>query len=348
MAEKIILSDDSDEISKILESYFQSGNISFLIGSGASLPAVQVAGNIEAEINALIEDDELVEADLKALSFIEAIEERQILLSIGIGDDETTQTNSNYMEFLTALDRLLFERKNILLPRQANIFTTNYDFFIEHAASQLPSLILNDGFDRSSAVNTNFPFAPERYFDRTYRSGAVYARQAEMPTVNLIKLHGSLSWKKMISGICFCSDHNDKLTDEQKADASRVEEALRKRVLILPNLKKFEATLMNRHYYDLLRMFSNSMDKENALLISFGFSFADEHILDITRRALRNPTSQLIIFAYSVDGATEFEETFNNHRNVTIISPEEGVNIEFAQLNSLLNAVIPVQANNHG
>ena len=158
MAEKIILGDNSDEVSKILESYLQSSYVSFLIGSGASMPAIQVAGSIEAEINELIEADELVEANLKAISFIEEIEKKHFAISIGIEDEETAQTHSNYVEFLTALDLLLFQRKNILLPRQANIFTTNYDFFIEHAASQLPSLLLNDRFDRGSAVETNFPW----------------------------------------------------------------------------------------------------------------------------------------------------------------------------------------------
>lgn len=129
MVHRLIVGEDDDEITKILESYIQSGNISFLIGSGASMPAIQVAGNIESEINDLLELGNESEADLRALSFIEDIEDKQIKISIGIGDAESRETQDNYFEFLTAVDRILFERKNIILPRQANIFTTNYDCF---------------------------------------------------------------------------------------------------------------------------------------------------------------------------------------------------------------------------
>lgn len=347
MADIVTLEDGLEEVSKLLESYIQSGNLNFLFGSGASMPAIQLAGNIEAEINAMLEAGEIAEADLKALTFIEEIEDKDTRLVIGIEDAETKQTLSAYIDFLEVLDELLFERKNILLPRQANIFTTNYDTFFEHAASELPALILNDGFDRTSAVRTNFPFAPERYFDRTYRSGAIYNRQAEVPTVNLVKVHGSLTWNKLSSGISFRVKYPDVLSEEQKQDESQVEDALRKRGLILPNLKKFESTLMDRVYYDLLRVFSNALDRDNALLITFGFSFADEHILDITKRALRNPTAQLIIFSYSEESADDFEEKFSKHRNVKIISPQDGENIDFSRLNSLLREIIPSQVVGH-
>ncbi len=94
------------------------------------------------------------------------------------------------------MDGILFERKNILLPRQANIFTTNYDLFIEKAASALPNVTLNDGFDRTSAVGSRYLFSPEKYFDRIYRSSSSNDRISELPVINLIKVHGSLSWQR--------------------------------------------------------------------------------------------------------------------------------------------------------
>jgi SIR2-like domain len=76
------------------------------------------------------------------------------------------------------------------------VFTTNYDMFIEHAASLIPTVVLNDGFDRTASLRSEFLFASEKYFDRTYRSGALYTNQIEIPTINLIKLHGSVSWRR--------------------------------------------------------------------------------------------------------------------------------------------------------
>src|SRR5690606_17804669 len=139
--------------------------------------------------------------------------------------------------------------------------------------------VLNDGFDRTSAIRTSFPFAPERYFDRTFRSGSVYGHQIEVPTINLIKLHGSLSWRQEHDGIAFKPSRVPKLAAGDKANADKVKEYLEKHFVVLPNLKKFHSTLMDRVYYDLLRIFANTMDRGNALLIAFGFSFVDEHIL---------------------------------------------------------------------
>mgnify|MGYP003626694866 CR=1 FL=1 len=344
MAERITFEPESEEAVLLLEAYIQSGNLNFLIGSGASLPAISLAGNIESQLNDLLEAESIVEANLRALNFIEGLEDKNSRLSLGLEDAESGDTLGRYVQFLGTIDQLLFERKNILLPRQANIFTTNYDLFFEHAAAQVPSTILNDGFDRSSPTGTQFPFSPERYFDRTYRSGGVYNRQAEITTVNLMKLHGSLNWRKTSNSICFRSNEPEPLSEEQKRENAHVERALNNRALILPNLKKFGSTLLDRVYYDLLRIFSNSMDRDNALLIAFGFSFADEHILDITRRALRNPTSQLVIFAYNGEAAESFEEKFTKHRNVKVVSPREGENIDFAAFNSLLNRVVPSRA----
>ncbi|WP_228715105.1 hypothetical protein [Klebsiella pneumoniae] len=42
--------------------------------------------------------------------------------------------------------------------------------------------------------------------------------------------------------------------------------------LVLPRKDKFRETLLENVYYDLLRTYSNELDKEGSLLIVFGFS----------------------------------------------------------------------------
>lgn len=341
--EKIELAADLDakkELARVLERHFQSAHINFLIGSGASMPAIQLAGAVEQEINDLLENAKNDEANLRALEFIEDLEyQHQFLPDKFTEGDDTDVTLRNYTGFLRAMDRILFERKNILLPRQANIFTTNYDEFFETAASKLPSLLLNDGFNRRVGA-TGFEFTPELFFDRIYRSGTVYRHQSEVPTVNLIKMHGSVSWQRQAEErIVLGQAETYQLTGVQKANPQEVADALAKRAVILPNMRKFESTLLDRIYFDLLRLYSNAMEVENALLFVFGFSFADEHILDITRRALRNPTAKAIIFAYSFEGAAEFESKFSAHRNVSIVHPQEGAQLDFPALNALFDQI---------
>ena len=331
---------DLEKVARLLERYIQSAHLNFLFGSGASMPAIELAGSVEQEINQHLAASEHDEANKKALTFIEELEYQHGFLPAGHTEgDDTDVTLQNYRRFLSSVDRILFERKNILLPRQANVFTTNYDEFFEVAASFLPSLVLNDGFNRRIG-NSSFEYSPELFFDRVYRSGTVYQHQSEVPSVNLVKVHGSISWKRQADEkIVLGEPEKVELTAIQKDNPQEVRAALAKRAVILPNLRKFESTLLDRVYFDLLRLYSNAMEMENTLLFVFGFSFADEHILDITRRALRNPTAKVVLFAFSQNGASNFEAKFSAHRNVLVIKPMDGQHITFPELNSLFDMI---------
>lgn len=346
MVQSQIISNDDEETAKVLAPYIQSGNLNFLIGSGASLPAIKTAGDIEKKLDKLIKDRKAEEADREMVSFIEAIGATyKQLKEDPIYSDDLDETFNNYSNFISVIDQILFFRKNEILPRQATIFSTNYDMFIEFAASKSPSTIINDGFDRSSGQSENFAFSPEKYFDRTYRASSLYARRVEIPTINLIKPHGSLNWTKKGSDLVYNASAIQPLTSAEKANPTKVSEYLSKHFLIMPNFRKFHETLMERVYYDLLRLFSKAMEQENAVLMTFGFSFSDEHILDITKRTLRNPTSQLIIFAYSHDDMAVYQAKFVKHRNVSVIGPPAGTNINFLKLNNILSAVLPEMQN---
>lgn len=344
MVQRLDIGSDNEAAAKFLESYIQSGNLNFLVGSGASSPAIKIAGNIEAEINKLLSEKKDAQANIKSLDFIEAVDRVQALLSDKSPNDAKTVAG-HYQSFISIVDHILFARKNILLPRQANIFTTNYDMFFEYAASQIPTVILNDGFDRTASPSGGAHFTPERYFDRTYRSGAMHSHQTEIPTINLIKLHGSVSWRRQKGTVTFDPTSIKALNATEKADKAIVTKYLEQHFLILPNFRKFHDTLMERVYYDLLRLFSKAMDQQNVVLFSFGFSFADEHILDITKRALRNPTSHLIIFSYDHSSADSYAAKFENQRNVTVLRPDAGIKIDLARLSAILGAIVSGQAN---
>jgi hypothetical protein len=153
MTELIVIEADNGPAAAFLEPYLQSGNLNFLIGSGASAPSIKPAGNIETEINAFLSANKEDEANKKSLEFITEITRinSRLRRKFGFSPSAAHKKNlQNYVDFLQSVDRILFERKNILLARQANIFTTNYDLFFEYAANSIPGLILNDGFDRSS------------------------------------------------------------------------------------------------------------------------------------------------------------------------------------------------------
>lgn len=342
MAKLIQLTEDTkDVIADILRSRFQSGHISFLIGSGASLPAILVAGDVEAEAQALFEEGKEQEAEKKLAGLLNSVNGPTNGLINSVPNPDAVTTLENYKKFEGLIEQILLERKTNILAKQATIFTTNYDLFVEAAAENFPGLILNDGFDRKPRLSNKAYYSPRRFFDTVKHRGPLYNYETEIPSINLIKLHGSLSWKKDDEQITYAIEAKSLLTDKELGVVSDVTSYLDDHDLILPHKGKFHETLMSRTYYDLLRIYSNELDKENSLLIVFGFSFVDEHIYDLTQRVLKNPSLIIVIFAFSEDAKDGYVEKFAGFSNVTIIWPSEGSSIDFAHFNEILTSSIP-------
>ena len=108
--------------------------------------------------------------------------------------------------------------------------------------------------------------------------------------------------------------------------------------VILPNSTKFRSTLLDRFHYDLLRIFANEMDKENTVFIAEGFSFDDDHLFDITRRGLKNPTLRLVVFSFNKTDSDDYEAKFSEYSNVDIVCAEK-TDIDFAVFNALLREI---------
>ena len=229
---------------------------------------------------------------------------------------------------------MVSERKSTLLPKQATIFTTNYDLFIEKAAARCPILRLNDGFGTASNFDRSLQFSSRNFFNVTYNTSNLYDYQVEIPSANLIKLHGSLSWHKAGDDIVFRVA--PKAPPPAPASRAQQEAFIKEFSVILPRTAKFRETLIDSTYYDLLRIYNNELDRANCLLMTFGFSFSDEHILGITKRALKNPTLRLVVFAYDGAAANQYLQRFQEHNNVQAIAPPDGEAIQFSDFNKLL------------
>ncbi len=342
MAKVVKFSDDTkDEIADFLTSRFQSGHINFLIGSGASLPAISVAGDVEAEAHALFGAGKEHEAEKKLAELLNSVNGPTNDLIQSNANKNVADTLTNYKNFIELIEQILLERKTNILAKQVTIFTTNYDFFVEAAAENFPSLILNDGFDRKPNLLDKAMYSTRKFFDTVYHRGPLYNYVTEIPSINLIKLHGSLSWLKNENDLTYSIKKIELLSNEELNDKAKVSSYLNRHDLILPHKGKFHETLMGRTYYDLLRIYSNELDKENSLLISF----VDEHIYDLTQRVLKNPSLILVIFAFNKETQSRYEEKFAGFSNVTIIGAPEGC-IDFARFNQILTSSIPKRQDN--
>jgi len=328
----------TDELRKRLLRSLQSGNINLLIGSGASLPAIPAAGQIESEIAELISSDQVEDAYTKMYAFLETVHKPTNALIAGEENANNASTLKCYETLLTTLEEILFSRRTNILPRQATVFSTNYDLFVEAASAACPSTVLNDGFSRPPSLSSRMEYSSRNFFKATYSTGNLYEYRVEVPSINLIKLHGSLSWVKNKDDIQLRVEERTLLT----VDATHDDRAkfITESAVVLPQAAKFRETLLDRNYYDLLRIYANSLDRENTLLIVFGFSFGDEHIRDITVRALKNPTLRLMIFAFNSAAGARFLKMFEQHSNVEVVCPEEENELRFHEFNDVMRRIL--------
>jgi hypothetical protein len=259
-----------------------------------------------------------------------------------------------YQNFLRALNSILLRRRSSLLGKEINLFTTNIDVFIEKALEEI-GLEFNDGFNGRFEPS----FSLSNFNKSRFKRSLHFDNLSELPVFNLMKLHGSLTW--IMDGdnnIVFSSDlaHIDKVNHVvvpteclvPVGTESTMEELTKKvsglenheslasfmsaydEILVVnPTKEKFKHTLLNHTYYELLRIFSNELEKDNSVLFVMGFSFADEHIREITLRAANsNPTLVVYVIAYSSKGAEAIRGHFGKssikNANIHFIAPTLG------------------------
>lgn len=338
-----------------IKDTIQDCNINFLIGSGLSLPYLKTLGNIESLLTELEKRDlkadtkKLIRVSLYKKYFDEVIAKNAQILTPDV--DVNTVLNQ-YHIFLRALNSILLKRRVTLLSKEVNLFTTNIDIFFEKALEDL-SLEYNDGFNGRFKPKFSLSNFKKSHFKKSLH----YDNTAELPVFNLLKLHGSLSWEVEGKDVIFSCDlkhvkevsskeieSGDILTisteatiDTLIADAKgktlnasvdAFMDAYEKLLIVNPTKEKFKHTLMNQTYYELLRLYSNELEKENTVLFVMGFSFADEHLCEITLRAANsNPTLMIYVIAHTSKAEAEIRARFgeNNikNNNIVIIAPEQ-------------------------
>lgn len=271
---------------------------------------------------------------------------------------EFSKTYENYNKFINAINTILIRRKTNVINRQVNLFTTNMDLFLDSVLEQ-NNLNFNDGFSgRMKPI-----FSTSNYKKAIYQTSSHYDNISEMPTFNLFKLHGSVNWRKeKINGeekIIYDQkfsvlkeisklekqenvlDVNNKSTHKslkgdipilenedsiliQKDFIENFQNKYDELVFVNPTKEKFQLTTIDYVFYEQLRMYSNALEKENSVLFVHGFSFADEHIKEITARAAKgNPTLIIYIFCFSKDEVKKIKDFFNGANNIEYICNAE-------------------------
>lgn len=311
-----------------LKKYIESGNINFLIGSGASIKAIRTLGNLESDLTMFIRDyqnssDSTIRDSILDLinSFLKDVREPNAVLLESLNNTVELsrgiqETIESYMTFSKIIYQLMLTRGSDRLPKKMNIFTTNYDLFLEFALekSKLP---YNDG---GIGIFYRY-FSSKNFQKRIFKLSESYSYQYEEPVINIIKLHGSVNWRfdSGADSICISNEVTvPEITSDSLDEYAYFKENINLPI-ILPTKQKFVRTLMEHTYYDLSRLYSNELEREQSVLFTFGFSFEDEHIRSITQRALSNPYLTLLIFPYSYEDEQKLLTYFSLFPNVKVI-----------------------------
>lgn len=278
-----------------------------------------------------------------------------------VGDCTREQVVNNYRSFLATVLQVLQRRKS--MDRRCNLFTTNYDGCFPLVADEMLreghiDFLLNDGargFSRRYLQTRNF---------NTYlcQTGIFERHQSSVPQINLVHVHGSVYWQKETSSIVvnYSNVKSDSLLDAgalaklapfstclgnptskledlenpgfTKSELDSFWASYEKLPIVNPTKWKFHETVFEEHYYQMLRMLSYELEKPNAVLITFGFSFADEHILNLVKRSLSNPHLQVFVCCYSKGTRDTLEGEFRGYKNVQCIALDDG-SMDFTAFN---------------
>ncbi|HQU71404.1 MAG TPA: SIR2 family protein, partial [Calditrichia bacterium] len=197
------------------------------------------------------------------------------------------------------------------------IFTTNYDRFIE-AGADAAGLSLIDRFIGS----LNPLFRSSRLdIDIHYNPPGIRGEPRYLEGVaKFTKLHGSLDWlnswgqiRKM--GIPFGAKEVHPYLD---VPGTNGEEALG--LMIYPNDAKDRETSLFP-YIELFRDFAASICRPNNVLITYGYSFGDEHINRIIEDMLIIPSTHLVIISHGdpLKRILNTYERLGRHSQITLL-----------------------------
>lgn len=288
---------------KQLRYFAMTKRLNFLIGSGTSVPAIPLMSFFKSKDISDEEANNLLSDKVKEVS-------KKVIEDISNANDEGNikAVLKRYSEFIKVILQLLYHANSRQVTKNINIFTTNYDLFIEKSLDELmkyESFVFNDG--------SNGYF--NRILDSTNYNKSVAYRGLndsylnELPTLSLIKPHGSMNWER---------DQEDNILIRKSVVESPV--------VVKPTGLEGQETFLNNHFHDMLRVFQLELDKPQSILIVIGFSFQDKHIAKMLNRSLKNPELNVFIFCYSESDKQTILTNLSLSdcpRNLNIITPNE-------------------------
>jgi len=240
--------------------------------------------------------------------------------------------NTEYKYALNLLKSFLISFSSRTATRErTNIFTTNYDRFIELGLDNAGILTIDRFVGKIKPIFRTTKLELDYHYNPPGIRGE--PRYVE-GVVKYTKLHGSVDWKFDGNSITklpieFGADRETNLIPDSPKDFS----------VIYPNSSKGIDTAYFP-YSELFRDFSNGVCRPNSVLVTYGYGFGDTHINRVIEDMLTLPSTHLVIISF--DTAFGRIKNFYERMNPAQVTLIIGENI--GSLQNLVDNYLPKAA----
>ncbi len=264
--------------------------------------------------------------DQELLKFLRSLLATEKQIANATSPENQIAANSLLQSFLLSCASRAASRERL------HIFTTNYDRLVEHGCD-LAGLRIIDRFVgalsplfRSSRVEVDIHYNPP---------GIRGEPRFMEGVVRFTKLHGSLDWQydPNLRAIRKLS-----LPFGAQADHTDVPKHPIETVMIYPNpAKDVETTAYP--YAELFRDMAAALCRPNAVVVTYGYGFGDDHVNRVLIDMLTIPSTHLVIIAFAADDRIKkFCQQTRDAQVSLLIGPH------FAGLDSLVESYFPKPA----
>lgn len=300
-------------------------------------------GNIEDQLrvaNELLRGLEILNDD-KASDLKEELEKGLQKFADAILESEqgiaTAQEGKRELAFNTLVTFLMSFASRTGVRDRLNIFTTNYDRLIETGA-EIAGLHLIDRFIgnispifRSSRLDIDMHYNPPGIRgEPRYLEGVV----------RFSKLHGSIDWLQYGNDIRRLGLPFGSSSVMPYLNVAGFPDVTAHEMMIFPNAAKDQETA-NYPYVELFRDLASAICRPNSTLVTYGYSFGDEHINRVIRDMLTIPSTHLVIISYDdpLGRIMELYDEWGRHSQISLL-----IGPDLADISNLTQYYLPKAA----
>lgn len=220
---------------------------------------------------------------------------------------------------------------------RTHIFTTNYDRLVEFGCDLLGIRVVDRFVGNLAPVFCSSRLGVDLHYNPPGIRGEPRYLEG---VVRLTKLHGSVDWRRAPGSTGGMEVQRCGLPFGATDEHPEVPEQPGEQLLVYPNAAKDVETL-EFPYAELFRDFAASVCQPNAVVVTYGYGFGDDHVNRTLRDMLSIPSTHLVIISFDdAEGRlSAFYDRVGRDAQITLL-----VGRHFGDLCTLVDDYLPKPA----